>query len=565
MRFLLHEYISLLKEDGELDSLITDLLIGMNLVPLSKPQRGRQHGVDISAIGIDKEDGLKKVFLIAVKQGNLTRINWDSGTNSVRQTINEIKDTYVNIALSKKYQKLPKKVIVCTNGVMNQTVQIDWTQYINKNSENNLEFDFWGIGEISQMLDEYLITEKLFPEEFQSLLRKTLAFLDLPDYKMTHFYILIDKVFEIKYKQKKKVLKQMRLLRLCLSIIFKWSQDIENIKPSIYASERSILKCWDWLQKNELLDEKYIFPEFYKLHLLKREIGITFFNKVYDNYRIQHSIYRYSKNSLEYSLTIWEHIGILAIIGLTEMKEAQFNYASNSNKVDKTTEIYLNSGNVIAETLNHLIMLNPPSNYPEYDEHSIEIALALKLFYTTTKFDKAKDWIYALSVGISDAFVIKQFFPLFRTNYDKLVDIYNGNEKCDIQSSMLLTLLLEWSIVLDEKLIYDSLKKTINDNFKDVNLQLWFPEKETENILCNSDYSANSGSNKHSIALYEEMKDFKKEIIEEKEMFNEEKDFEFIKIGYDLIGHIASRHYRSQPLPIFWRSLMKNEDPLKKA
>src|SRR5690606_12718539 len=104
---------------------------------------------------------------------------------------------------------------------------------------------------------------------------------------------------------------------------------------------------------------------------LKREIGITFFNKISEHYKTQHSLYRYSKNSLEYSLTVWEHIGILAIIGLTEMKEAQFQYL-NKRGVDKEIEILLGGGSAIANTLNHLIKLNPPSSYPEYDEHSIE-------------------------------------------------------------------------------------------------------------------------------------------------------------------------------------------------
>src|SRR5690606_14910911 len=167
--------------------------------------------------------------------------------------------------------------------------------YIDKNTKENIEFSFWGIQEITKLLEEYLINEKLFPKNFQSLLRKTLAFLDLPDYDLSHFYHLIENVFEVNHKQKKKVLKTIRLSRLCLSILFKWSQDIDNLKPAIYASERCILNCWDWLQHNGLFEKDYALREFYKLHLLKREIGITFFNKISEHYKTQHSLYRYSK------------------------------------------------------------------------------------------------------------------------------------------------------------------------------------------------------------------------------------------------------------------------------
>jgi hypothetical protein len=97
MRFLLSEYINLLKEDKELDTLLTDLLVGMKFTTISKPMKGRQFGVDISAIGIDPEDGIKKVFLFAVKQGNLTRTTWDGDVNAIRSTLNQIKDEFISV------------------------------------------------------------------------------------------------------------------------------------------------------------------------------------------------------------------------------------------------------------------------------------------------------------------------------------------------------------------------------------------------------------------------------------------------------------------------------------
>ena len=53
MNFLTSEYLALLKEDGELDTLLIDILNSKGFIPISKPQKGRQYGVDIAAIGID--------------------------------------------------------------------------------------------------------------------------------------------------------------------------------------------------------------------------------------------------------------------------------------------------------------------------------------------------------------------------------------------------------------------------------------------------------------------------------------------------------------------------------
>ncbi|WP_310992083.1 hypothetical protein [Aequorivita marina] len=555
MRFLLSEYISLLKEDGELDTLITDLLVGMKITPLSKPQKGRQYGVDIAAVGVDPSDNIKKVFLIAVKQGNLTRTNWDSGIHSVRPTLNEIKDTYLNVILDKKLKELPKKIIVCTNGEIVQNVRINWSTYINENSQDNLEYAFWGIGKISEMLDVYLNNEKLFPLEYQSNLRKTLVFIDLPDYDLSHFYELIEKILQKAEKQKRKILRQQRLVRLCLNIIYKWSEEIDNLKPALLAGERCMLLSWDWLQKNQRLDKEYARSEFYKLHFLKRTIGINYFNKVNAHYTTPHSLYKYSKNNLEYTFSVWEEIGLLSTIGLTEIQEFKIHYREENGE---PAETYLGGAHSIAKALSALILQNPPATYPVYDEHNIEVALALNFLIKMNYKDVAKTWINNLSIGIHDNFALNRFFPLFLTNFDKLVDIENGDDVCDIDSSMLLILLIEYSVVLNEGHLYNSLREIIKEKFPDLNLQIWFATKETEDLFCRKPYDRDTGAVKHSVEVYEKLEDYRTEMIEEVELFVPEDKFRIFTDGFDIIGHLASRHYRAQPFPIYWRSLLKS-------
>ena len=82
MRLILTEYINSLKEDGELDKLIQDILRAYQIEIFTKPERGRQFGVDIYAVGKDFEDNnKKKVFLITVKQGDLDRQTWNVDQN----------------------------------------------------------------------------------------------------------------------------------------------------------------------------------------------------------------------------------------------------------------------------------------------------------------------------------------------------------------------------------------------------------------------------------------------------------------------------------------------------
>ena len=555
MNFLTNEYISLLKEDGELDALLIDILISKNITPISKPQKGRQYGVDIAAIGNDK-DNIEKIFLITVKQGDITRSVWDSGQNAVRQSLTEILETYISISLTTEQRKLPKKVIVATNGNLNQTVQTSWAKYTEKYESDDLKFDFWGIDDITKMVSENLLSERLFNPEMRSLLKKTLAFLELKDYDLNHYNRLVDTILDKPIKTKKPLLKRLKLLRICLSIVFKWAEDNGYIKSAIFAADKTILKVFDWLSNQDLFREKYIRLEFYEIHLLRRKIGISYFNKVSKHYFVEHSLQRYSRNQIEYSLTVWEEIGILANIGLTEIKHYQYHFNS---KDSSAAAIYEESAMTISKALLSLINTNPTSHYPLYDDHIIDIEPAMRFLYFTGHKEECEKWLRMLVIGIHDAKILKDFFPLFKTNYENLVDYYMGTKKQDEKSTMLLTLLADWSALLDSKEAYDDLQNIIKLFDNKLNLQIWFPKLETEKFYLNNGYSRASGKVKHSITLYRYIEDYKKEIIEEVELFTVEKKFKIMDISYDLIFSITSRYHRELPFPFIWRRLVKTE------
>lgn len=553
MKFILKEYLELLKEDGELDSLLSDLLFSMNIVPISKPQKGRQYGVDISAMGLDS-DGIKKVFLFAVKQGNITRNVWDSNPNSIRQTLNEVLDVYIPKILTKGQRALPKKIIVATNGVLEQTVQLNWNSYIDEYAQpDKIEFDFWGIDIIASHIDGQLLAEQLFPSEFKILLRKTLAFIDLADYDCHHYYTLLEKLFESKADKKKNVLKVLRIARVCFSMVFKWSKDAGNLKQAVIASERTLLLSWNWIRKNDLLENDYVLDEFYNIHTIKINIGREYFIRTREHLYVKHSLFRYSRNQLEYSLTVWEQIGILCTIALTEITEARMHAIIKNTDYAKVCQSNVNE---YAIGLKSLIANNPPAKYPEYDEHLIEISLALILLGKANELEFAKNWIATLVIGLNDSYRLKGFVPLFRTDYEELADIHLGNSRSEANSSMLLPLLAEWSVILKKPELYELVKKLITENYPNINLQIWFPESTSEDFLFTDNMSRKSGHAKCSIELYDDFEKYREEMLEEKTLLWEEKDFSIFAGHFSYLGYLSSRHFRSNLLPIYWREFL---------
>ena len=549
------EYIALLKEDGELDALLIDVLISKGITPISKPQKGRQYGVDIAAIGKDV-DGKEKLFLITVKQGNITRQIWDTGPTSVRQSLNDIRETYINISLTRSQKKLPKKIVIATNGELEQTVQTSWAQHTETYRAKKIEYQFWGIDDISKMVSENLLSERLFNADMRLLLKKTLAFLELKDYNLNHYFKLVDIILNKPIKTKKPLLKRLKLLQICLNIVFKWSEDSGYIKSALYAADKTLIKSFDWLNGQNHFNKKYIQIEFYNIHVLRRKIGITYFNKVNDHYYIEHSIQRYSKNQIEYGLTVWQEIGLLGIIGLTEIK----HYLYHFNLEDRSqAKIYEDSVITIGKALVSFLKANPPSHYPFYDEHIIDIEPAMRFLYLSGFKEDCTKWLRMLIVGIHDAKILKDFFPLFYSNYENLVDYYLGIKEQKEKSSMLLTFLADWSVILNSKEAYDDLHKILELFDNKLNLQIWFPKKETEEIYLDKGYSLKSGKVKHSIILYDSIEDYKKEIREELELFSVEKEFTVVKFGFDFILSISSLHYRDLPFPFLWRRLIKTE------
>ncbi len=136
MKLIIKEYLSLLKESKELDSLIPELLLAMGHEVISKPQIGvRQYGVDVASVGIDK-DGIKKVFLFTIKEGDFGRTDWDNGTlQAVRPSLNEIIDSYIPKKLSPDNKSLVKKIILATGGDKKQEIDENWDGYIETNAK----------------------------------------------------------------------------------------------------------------------------------------------------------------------------------------------------------------------------------------------------------------------------------------------------------------------------------------------------------------------------------------------------------------------------------------------
>ncbi len=143
MKLIFREYLASLKERGELDVILPDLLSEIGFTVLSRPAIGtKQYGVDVAAVGLDS-DGVRSMHLISIKPGDLRRNDWDAGAQSLRTSLNQILDVYVEKYIPDRYAPLPVVIVLCLGGDLHEDVRTDVNSYMDKNSNERIRFDLW--------------------------------------------------------------------------------------------------------------------------------------------------------------------------------------------------------------------------------------------------------------------------------------------------------------------------------------------------------------------------------------------------------------------------------------
>jgi hypothetical protein len=566
MRLVIREYLSMLKESGELDTLLPDLLIEMGIIPLTRPGKGnRQDGVDIPAAGIDPEDGLQKLFLLTVKRGDITRDEWDKAPNGVRASLNEIIEGYLRTRVRPEHEALTKKIILVTGGGLKENVAQNWTNYVHEQTQihpkyGKIEFAFWGGDELAPYIEKYLLDEYLFAESSRNNLRKTIALADQNEDEPRHYYKLIEEILFSsnfpKDKKKESVVKRQKvinLLNLSLNIVFYWCKEADNLRPSLLCAERSLLRTWDWMRKLDVLECKKTVEGFQNLFFTYIKIGRTYIVKLQPHCFVRDGFFGYGGDELEYPLRTFEVIGIIGSLGIAHCYCAYFSQSEEMKRE------YVDQTMAIKETIAALIENNPAGHSPRYDEHGIDIILGilgLLSLNSASHRNVVEDWVTRLGKVIIRGYQLGKYFPIASDSYEQLVALQFGQappkEKL-MELSTILPMLADWYVILDLDTDYLSFQEAIAKVLTSTNLQYWFPDETTDDYIyaCNAGYK--SGITASSIKLSESIEQHKIMITNLLENYNEYKHLSCFNYGFPILAIISSRHFRTPVIPVFWQ------------
>ncbi|WP_421954997.1 hypothetical protein [Polaromonas sp.] len=562
LALVIAEYLRTLKERNELDRLLPDLLVEMGYVPISRPQTGnRQFGVDIATRGINQDTGQAELLLLVIKKKDIGRSEWEGSDQAIRPSLNEIFDMYLKSHLEAEDIGKPVRIAVVTNGDLKQTIQANWSGYVNDHKDRAL-IEFWGLDKLSTLIECHLLDEHIFHDEDRRDLRRALALAGDVEYDQRDLHRLMLRTLGLTpeglpdgtSKSKKDLLKALRVVNFAAHAFASWALGDGDGRQGLRAMERALLWSWHRVRAFDGWDsDKDMTQALGSVWQGYLTFGRHYFEKIQAHCYVEDGLLGYASDSAELSLVAFEQIGMLASIGLPYVLSVADN--------DEERVAQHKNADAVADTLASLISTNKICNSPCFDRQSQDIVLGMLLLVLTGRADNAKRWLQTLIRNIDYAFKVKRYVPIDSDSIDDLADIggWHSGQTADklMRTSWMVAVLAGWCVVLGLDESYRALRQGLVQDYPETCAQLWHPDNQIHEHLYFHAAHFLSGASEAPIRLPEDMAQWLVHIrvIVESEHVKECLQTMSCRVGLPAIDLIACRHFGTPVAPAFWYQL----------
>ena len=456
MRLIVKEYICQLKEKDELDVLLSQIFVQKGYIADNQPKTGnRQYGVDIQ---LHNEDEL---LMLIVKQGNIDREIWDGSINAVRQSLDEIKDVIIN-SLTFMEKEKSIRIIVATNGQKEESIKLNWNNYVNNNriwNEISISIEFMGIDDIVKEILDNFFNEYLFDVSLHSAMRKALYFIGEGDYKREYYEKIVDSLIaNLEDSKKKKFDKICATLYLASQMICQYAYDNGNNKISIMVSEYVIIKYWKYVVENEILEKTFC-----KSYEKWNDIYVTKIKRIVDK-----EVILPNYNVVENRILFYEILGYIASYG---------NYL-----LDVNPEKAKNNLSIIIELINEY----PYFDYAPYDSNIGIVIMIYKIMHYYVRIDEIKILMKNQAYNLVEYYCSQRKFPAQTDCFDEAVKIEESMGTVNYEVSAFWGYYLLLIEQLNYKELYESIKEFLKVDLKNVSKCVWFLKKGEELLFYES-------------------------------------------------------------------------------
>jgi hypothetical protein len=580
MILVIREYLASLRERGELDAVLPDLLTELGFTVYSRPARGtRQHGVDVAAVGTGL-DGVRRVHLFSVKSGNLGRGDWNTASpQSLRPSLDEIIDAYIGSRIPPEYADLPIAICLCFGGVIEEQVRAEVTGYTSRHSTDRISFEEWHGDRLAQVILDGILREELLPTQLRSHLRKAVAMVEEPDIAMNHFSQLIRALVSSPGERSTARLSQARLMNICLWIMFVWAREADNVEAPYRASERALLEAWYLLRPDlarpDTVGEQanVILKSLIEFHFAVME---ELFAKVLPIVDTRHALSSAvgSHASIDVNLKLFDLLGRLALRGLWlawPLSPGPQPRLLTSETLPEPTPMpadvclaLIENVDAVCAQLTQMVANNRALLSPIGDWQAIDIALALTLLATRPGFSTAIDeWLEALTHHAIFAYKTHGRYPTTSRSYWDLVA--HPAERSDeyrreaTEGSILYPLLALWAAGRGNQEVVDKIAAFRADELGHCTFQTWLPDEDSEGSLYLG--GENHGAALTGIPVNSGSRATIEFVAEEVRTNGHYESLSVVAQGYWPILLIACRSHRLPVPPHIWRDLLPGMRP----
>lgn len=573
MRLIISQFLRTLRERDEFDRLLPDLLLAMGYVPLAKPQTGvRQFGVDLAAVGKSSVDGVEELLLLVIKQGNLGRRDWDSGEpTSVRPSLNEVLDVYLTKLVAPEHVGLRKTIVLATTGDLKQDVETNWTGFKEQNSAR-AGFEFWGADRVSDLIERFMLDENLFAPSDRADLRKSLALASDSDYDFRDLNRMLlrqlgltpDGKLQMPSLDTKALQKAFRRVHLAAQICTRWAETEGDSRQALWISERTLLWAWHRLQLMDSKERPKLHGAIAGLWESYTEAAARYFEVIRPHLEVRDGMAGYGSEGAAFAVVLFEHIGLIAAIGLACRLE-------QANDPEAKATLQGNTA-AVAEGLCALIQNHEASASPRLDGHIIDITLALMFLVLSGKRDVAKNWVAEIAKRLDYCFKAESKFPVSTDSLEDLVEIEVNSKDSKLIEKLMgtswsLATIAAWCVVFELNDHYAALARGAASSYSKVCAQLWHPTIGWPD----SWYFGGSLDQGEAEAPYALLSSAV-EMTQRMKQFLERPDFDWVEssptreVGLWALDFVACRHFRMPvPASAWYRLLVGKSDNEREA
>ena len=571
---IVKSYLESLTEENELNRIFPILLISMGFDVLSKPTENKgltEYGKDIVAVGKD-EDGIKKRFYFELKGGKDRDVTKDTFYKEYGIMQSLTASNYVNFSSSYKgFNKLPKKIILVHNGVLNGKIREEYEAFILKifPEDGDTEYERWGIEKLTTLFTDslfgaYLLTD----QDTTKIFNKVLINLNASNHISEDFNYLLNHLFqknewnETKYSLSRKWVLFFQTLKLIAFIIYTEAKDYNNLDIAKRYITHLLIKYWHWILKNKLENNSKIISYFNEVLHFYLSVLSEYFQRTLTIAKIQNGLSSEKSGRYEqigYTKRTFEYLEFLTLILNVDLL--------NPNS-DKET---------IKKILTSVINANSVSFRPLVDINSIPIIDILNLYIFLDDKQSAVNYLKGVLSYIINGKTKYGRMPDANNSYENIIRFTITGEKPVYYSdstSPLLAVLLEYTVILNLEEEYVNVKRFVIENKIDLgiftphhginstskhlieNIEEDLEEQLFSNPALNDGYQRNI---RLSVNFEKEMtfEEFKQEYQRRTDEFSYE--YRTDKAGYSYLRNLAHIYFQIPYFPDKWRTIKLKE------